>query len=93
MGTITTRSIIEELIAGGGWQGPDDHDAPDNPPAVRIVEYQTPEGATCWGVAFRGDFDYYRYETETEYVRNPRLVWARLPDEKWDALFAPRPGS
>lgn len=86
MGTMTTRSIIDELIAGHGWQGPDDHDAPDNPPAVRIVEYTTPEGATCWGVAFRGDRDLYRYETETQFVRNPRLIWARLPGREWDDL-------
>lgn len=77
MGTITTRAIIDRLIAGNGWETPDDHDAPDNPPAARIVEYMTPEGQTCWGVVFEGEGDYFRYERLTEFVRSPRLLWAR----------------
>ena len=82
MGTMTTRSVVDELMANHGW--PDDdypHDAPDNQPAVRIVEYVTPEGQTCWGVAFRGERDPFRYEVETQYVRRPRLLWARIDED------------
>lgn len=77
MGTFTTKAIVDQMIAGNGWTGPEDHDAPDNPPAVRIVEYDTPEGATCWGVVFRGEADVYRYDRETQWVRQPRLLFAR----------------
>lgn len=79
MGTFNSKAIVDRLIAGNGWDAADDypHDAPDNPPAVRIVEYTTPEGATAWGVVFQGDRDPYRYEVPTHWVRNPRLLWAR----------------
>ena len=77
MGTFTTKAIVDRLIAGDGWETPDDHDAPDNPPAVRIVEYTTPEGQTSWGVVFRGERDLYRYDHATPFIREPRVIWAR----------------
>jgi hypothetical protein len=80
MSTFTTKRIVDSLIAGDGWETADDHDAPDNPPAIRIVEYDTPEGATCWGVVFRGERDIYRYDRETQFVRRPRLLWSRWHD-------------
>jgi hypothetical protein len=78
MGTFDDKAMIDRMIAGNGWL-PEcgDHDTPDNPPAVRIVEYTTPEGATTWGVVFRGERDPGRYERPTYYVQNPRVIWRK----------------
>jgi hypothetical protein len=45
--------------------------------AVRVVEYTNSWGIQAYGVIFRGDRDPLRYERETEYVRNPKLLWSR----------------
>ena len=75
MATFTSRAIVDRLIAGGGWETPDDHDAPDNPQVIRIVEYTTPEGQVCWGVVFAGDRDPHRYEVPSQWVRYPRVIY------------------
>jgi len=70
--------MVDRLIAGDGWlPGTGSHDAPDNPPAIRIIEYTNVAGRTAWGVVFEGDRDPYRYELETEYVRSPVVIWRR----------------
>jgi hypothetical protein len=72
-----SRSIVDRLVAGGGWLHEEpDHDAPDNPRAVRIVEYTNKWGGTAYGVVVAGDRDPYRYEVETDFVRSPRLFWS-----------------
>lgn len=78
MATFDNKEMVDRMIAGDGWL-PEcgDHDAPDNPPAVRIVEYTNFEGRLAWGVVFRGDRDPYRYERPTEYVRKPRVIWEK----------------
>lgn len=81
MGTFNDKVMVDQMIAGNGWL-PEcgDHDAPDNPPAVRIIEYTTPEGETAWGVVFRGERDPYRYERATHYVQKPKLIWKHSPE-------------
>lgn len=76
MATIDLKKIIDQLIAGNGRIDPED-DAPDNPLVVRIVEYTNFEGAQTWGVVFEHEpfIQWMRYETPTEYVRNPRVIW------------------
>lgn len=84
MRTFNTKSLVDAMIAGDGWDDsnrlgdrPWPHDAPDNPPAIRIVEYDTPEGATVWGVVFRGDSAPFRYDVPSQYVLNPRVIWTK----------------
>lgn len=81
MATFTTKAMVDRLIAGNGWETPEHHDAPDNPSAIRVVEYDTPEGETTWGVVFAGEPDEFRYERPTEYVRNPRVLWVKRTTE------------
>ena len=79
MATFDDRSYVKRLIAAGGRVDPEN--APDNPYASRIVEYENMEGRTAWGVVFEGDGNQHRYEEETEYVHNPRVIWKRNADE------------
>lgn len=77
MSTLS-KTIVDRLIAGGGWlpEYPD-HEAPDNPQAVLIVEYTDMGGKLAYGVSFSnermGRRD--RYLQETEYIRSPRIFW------------------
>jgi hypothetical protein len=70
MATIDNKALIDELIANNGQYQ-------DDPPAVEIVEYTTPEGRIAWGVTWASEHPlrHRRYEVETEYVRNPRVIW------------------
>jgi len=76
--TIDQRHLIDDLIARNGDPEPGD---PANVHAVKVVEYQTYEGATVWGVVFNVEtWDPHmlmRYEMPTDYVRNPRVIWRR----------------
>ena len=78
MATFDNKEFIDQFMANDGWlPSTGSHDAPDNPPAVRIVEYTNAWGKIAWGVVFRGERDLYRYEDATEYVRNPKVIWER----------------
>ena len=73
--TVNERSFVDRLIAGNGWlpEHPD-HDAPDNPPVVRIVEYTNMGGLLAWGCEFPHEVGKY---SESLYIRNPRVLWER----------------
>ena len=75
MATVNSRSFIDRLIAGNGQIDPED--APDNPWAVRIVEFTNMAGRRAWGVVFEGERDLYRYELESEFLHDPKLIWTR----------------
>lgn len=77
MATMDSREFVDRLIAGNGRLPEDQEDAPDNAPAIRIVEYTNQGGRRVYGVAFEGDFNPYRYETETEFLRDPCVIWTR----------------
>lgn len=70
------KAIVDRLIANGGRYDPEE--APDNPFAERIVEYIDQGGGVAYGVTFEGDHNPYRYEQETEFVKNPKLIWQRI---------------
>ncbi len=78
MATFDNKKHIDEFMGNDGWLlGTGSRDAPDNPPAVRIVEFTNAWGKIAWGVSFRGDRNLHRYEEKTHYVRNPRVIWTR----------------
>lgn len=71
MATITSRKLIDELIANDGY-------FEDDPPIEKIVEYTNASGETAWGVVWTTDkTDKDRYEKETYYVRKPKVIWQR----------------
>ena len=77
MATVN-KKFADELIAGNGFHPSSPEDgAPDNPPAVKIVEYDNVFDRKSYGVVFAHDRDPMRYERTTEYVRNPRVIWER----------------
>lgn len=71
------KSFADKLIAGNGWLNDTDHDAPDNPPAVRITEYTNFEGGKAYGVVFENERNLEKYQYATQYVREPRIYWER----------------
>jgi len=79
VGTFDSRELVVALIAGNGRPPNDQEDAPDNPRAVRITEYENAAERTCWGVVFENEprHTWGRYEVETAAVRNPRVIWVR----------------
>jgi hypothetical protein len=78
MATFISKDVVDELIAANG----DDPEAPWEPVrAVKIVEYDS-RGGKVWGVIYRmktGQVieDEGRYEEETDFVRNPKVIWER----------------
>ena len=72
MATIDNKQIIGEIIAGNGYYQGDER-------VYQIVEYTNAFGNVTWGVTFEYEKDYmkHRYEEETEYVRNPRVLWSQ----------------
>ncbi len=78
MSTFSNKAMVDRLIAGDGWlPETGDRTAPDNPPAIRITEYTNMAGKQAWGVVFQGDSNPYRYESPSDYIRNPRLIWTK----------------
>lgn len=78
MATFTIREIVEDLMDHGGRMADQQEDAPDNPRAYKIVEYESGLGGNiCWGVVFEGEHPSYqdRYNRETDAIRNPRTIW------------------
>ena len=74
MATFTTKRIVDEIIAANGQQ----YD--DEPPVIRIVEYTSRVNqATVWGVVWQGDRKPFRYDVESEFVTNPRVIFEREP--------------
>jgi hypothetical protein len=81
MGSFSDEAIVKDIIAGNGRMTDDQEEAPDNPRAIKIVEYKSPEGATNWGIVFENEHPayYHKYDTETEYVRDPVVIWTYQP--------------
>ena len=79
MATFDNKETIDRMIENDGWL-PEcgERDAPDNPSAVRITEYTNAVGNKAWGVVFKGESNIDRYQTTSEHVLDPRIIW-----EKW----------
>jgi hypothetical protein len=70
MSTITSKSIIDAIIAGNGKAYEED------PLVVKIVEYENAfDGGVAWGVVWEGmDLDTYH---SSPFIRNPRVIWEK----------------
>jgi|WetSurMetagenome_2_1015567.scaffolds.fasta_scaffold353251_2 hypothetical protein len=62
------KEIAEELIKNKGIYF-------DDPPAALIVEYTNAWGGTSYGLTYMSEGDPHRYLRETQYVRNPKVLW------------------
>jgi len=71
MSTFENKKIVDEIIAGNGYDGEPGY------VWLKVVEYTTPEGNTVWGCVHNRDRNPDRYEQETFYVRNPKVIWER----------------
>lgn len=75
MGTITSRAVIDALIATNGAR-------PDESPdvaTVKIVEYEN-AGQPAWGTVLACEIPLglaNRYDAEGEHVTSPRVIWQR----------------
>ena len=63
MATITSRKVVDDLIAGNG------HYPGDPEPVLRIVEYSTREGL-AWSIL-------YPYATSSEWIESAALPGAK----------------
>jgi len=72
MATIDNKKIIDEIIAGDGHYQGDER-------VYMIVEYENAWGNTTWGVTWEYEMNFMklRYMEESEYVRNPRVLWSQ----------------
>jgi len=69
MATFTDRDFIDLVIRNGGKFD-------DDPQILRIVEYTGAQGETLLGVVWVNEpVSINRYLRESEYIRNPRVIW------------------
>ena len=70
MATINNKNLIDEIIINNGHYS-------DDARVAQIVEYTNSFGVVTWGVTWITE-PYERrrrYELETYYVRNPKVIW------------------
>jgi hypothetical protein len=70
LATIDDPELIAEIIAGDGYYM-------DDPRVYMIVEYTNAYDKITWGVTWCNESigGRKRYLDETEYVRNPKVIW------------------
>ena len=70
MATIDSKEIIDDMIKADGYYE-------DDPRVYMIVEYTNAYGNITWGVtwSYESSNSRLRYLDETEFVRNPRVIW------------------
>lgn len=73
-----SKEFADKLVEHNGWIDNEDHDAPDNPQATRIVEYTNQGGVLAYGVTFPND-DPDKYLRESPYIQAPRIYWEARP--------------
>ncbi len=61
------KAIALEIIANDGYYGED-------PRVQQVVIYQNAFGGESFAILYQRDVDIDRY-AETEYVRNPQIMW------------------
>ncbi len=70
MATIDDKDLINEIIKKDGYYL-------DDPRIYMIVEYTNAYGNITWGVTWCNE-QYRartRYLIETDYVKNPKIIW------------------
>jgi hypothetical protein len=75
MAVIESQETIDVLLANDGIYPGD-----ELMPVVRIVQYMTPEGAQVYGIVYAVEVHMgllHRYDQETEYIRNPVVIFSR----------------
>lgn len=70
------RVFAENIIRHNGFYNGDSTESPDNPRCVRIVEYTNAWGSKAYGAVFERDLDKNRYQKPTDYIRDPKVIWA-----------------
>lgn len=70
MATIDNKQIIDDIIRDNGYYDED-------PQVYMIVEYTNAYGNVTWGVTWSNESSQQRvrYLDETEYIRNPKVIW------------------
>lgn len=68
MATIDNKKIIDELIANDGYYE-------DDKRIYKIVEYTNMYGVRTWGVTWISNKDREKYLIESEFIRNPKVIW------------------
>lgn len=73
MATINSKEMIETIIKNDGYYD-------DDPRVIKITQYTNYYDGICFGVVWEnerrlGQEYLNRYQEETEYVRNPRIIW------------------
>lgn len=70
MATISSKEIIDNLMAGDGYY---ENDAR----VAQIVEYINAFGVVTWGVTWSNEPKdrQKRYELPTYYIRQPKVIW------------------
>jgi hypothetical protein len=66
MATVS-KELAQQIIAQEGQYKGD-------PPVHQVVRYQNYFNTECWAILYAQDVASDRY-AETEYVRNPQVVW------------------
>lgn len=76
MATIDNKKIIDEIISNRGYYE-------DDPRVYMIVEYMNAFGNITWGVTWTSEPNKEKYLEESEYIRNPKIIWSsNLSDEQ-----------
>lgn len=78
MPTIDSTEVIRLLIENDGFYPGDEH-IPQGP-VVRITAYTNAWGNRTYGIVYEAEarmglLD--KYQQETEYIRNPEIIWER----------------
>jgi hypothetical protein len=66
MATVS-EALARKIIANNGYYQND-------PRVVQVVKYQNAWGGESWAILYPPDVAVDRY-AESEYVRNPEIVW------------------
>ena len=69
MATMTSKNVVDTIIAGNGYYPGDDMRV------VKIVEYKNMfDGELAWAVVYETDGDPNRYETSANCI-DPKIIW------------------
>ena len=83
MSTIDSKPFIDSIIRHNRfYNGDDDQSLGDNPRVVKVIEYTNMAGVRTWVVVMENDRDPDRYDSPSEYIGDPVVIWGFDPDRK-----------